>query len=527
MSFKKQYIEWDVPLDEVQIGIPIGFDVELSQNRIYAPVTYRLSTHKESSALYYSRFYYSLNKGLTWIAYPSGNDGFAFYQAFKMRLEVNADNAEGLVAYSSGTVYKISADGSSILDELEINIPFVYDIGYGTKSDVLYLTESSTVYRINNHNSLKPYDNSLNVLGEIAMGVVVDEVRNSFWQINQESVCLRRLDGEKLFCVDLGEEVDIDHSSSSSSSSSSLVGNTAFISTWTMYEDEDFSLPTTNLLNYDFTINWGDGTPSEEYVIPSGGESIHHTYEEAGDYTIWIDGLFEGLKVGYSQRDNLKRIDNLGDVGWKTFNASFYQCLNLTSVRGGVTGGVTDMTSMFRDCYNLVSVDTSTWDVSSVTSMTSMFRDCNDLVEIDLGHWVTTSLTNSQLMFTSCNSLETVDVSWDYTPLLTHIDNMFSRCPNLVNIDLSSFDISTVTRMSHMFDGCSSLVTIGYSSWDANSTALEPHIYSFCEDCTALAEVPPSSAFWDKVSYAGSHSDAFKDCPLIEAGIPSSWGGTA
>jgi len=216
MSFRKQYIEWDVPLSEVQQGVPVGFEVELSQNRFFSTKNYRLTTFEDNDSPFISDFYYSLDSGSSWIQYPQGEVGNVFYQAFKMRLVLNAAHASSIIAYTDGVIYKLSADLRSVHDTFQINVDNI-DVGYGGVTDSLFLVGEKTLYRISTKDELVPYDNSLNVNGDDILGLLVDEDRNSFWQINRSSVVLKDLDGEKIYSIDI-PNIDVDSSSSSSSS---------------------------------------------------------------------------------------------------------------------------------------------------------------------------------------------------------------------------------------------------------------------------------------------------------------------
>ena len=219
MSFRKQYIEWEVPSSEVQSGVPVGFEVELSQNSVFDPKTYRLSTHEANHAHLNAKFSYSMDGGATWIAYPFGESGKVFNQAFSMRLELNASHAGSIVVLNNNQVYKLSGDVRTVKETLPVNLDPIRDTSYGEKTDTLFAVSEETLYRIQARPELQPYDNSLNVNGERILGVEADETRDSFWQINRDTVCLKNLYGEEVYCVDLPIEIDIDYSSSSSSSS--------------------------------------------------------------------------------------------------------------------------------------------------------------------------------------------------------------------------------------------------------------------------------------------------------------------
>lgn len=99
------------------------------------------------------------------------------------------------------------------------------------------------------------------------------------------------------------------------------------------------------------------------------------------------------------------------------------------------TSEVTNMSNMFNNCQNLISLDSSTWDTSKVTDMDYMFNNCQKLSEI--------------------KGIE----SWD-TSKVTRMDYMFYSCQNLTSLDVSGWDTSKVTDMNYMFSYCKKLSTL-------------------------------------------------------------------
>ena len=144
-----------------------------------------------------------------------------FYNPFKIRLKLNASYAGYILLENNGIVYKLRSDGTASVETYDTgNREFISDIDMDKKNGILYLLGTSSIFRLNTKITLNPYDNSLHIAAkDTALGIVVDGQRSSFWQINRESVCLRDLYGEELFCVNI-PDIDIDWSSSSSSSSS-------------------------------------------------------------------------------------------------------------------------------------------------------------------------------------------------------------------------------------------------------------------------------------------------------------------
>ena len=115
--------------------------------------------------------------------------------------------------------------------------------------------------------------------------------------------------------------------------------------------------------------------------------------------------------------------------------------------------GVTNMISMFSDCYNLTTIPQI--DTSSVTIMQNMFSDCYNLTTIP--QIDTSSVTIMESMFTNCFQLTTIPQI--DTSSVTIMQGMFYSCYNLTTIP--QIDTSSVTNMSYMFYSCSSLADLG------------------------------------------------------------------
>ena len=93
----------------------------------------------------------------------------------------------------------------------------------------------------------------------------------------------------------------------------------------------------------------------------------------------------------------------------------FRGCENLTTIEGVEylnTENVENMSSMFRDCYALESLDLSSFNTAKVTSMSRMFYICKALTTIYASDkFVTNQVTNGNDMFYGCEKLNGYDGS--------------------------------------------------------------------------------------------------------------------
>lgn len=168
----------------------------------------------------------------------------------------------------------------------------------------------------------------------------------------------------------------------------------------------------------------------------------------------------------------------------------FEQCGSLKHIYFGENFGtsmVTDMSSMFFDCYSLEELDLSSFDTSNVTDMHDMYLSCGSLKSIKFGEKFDTShVTDMSSMFYGCEELTTIDLSLFSTYNVKDMNSMFRDCVKLASLDLSSFDTSNVTDMKNMFAGCCSLRSVNLSSFDTSNVTDMDYMFDFCLSIESL-----------------------------------------
>ena len=117
------------------------------------------------------------------------------------------------------------------------------------------------------------------------------------------------------------------------------------------------------------------------------------------------------------------------------------------SFKGSNTSKVTNMNSMFVNCYSLTSLNLRRFNTSNVTSMEWMFMACSGLESLDLNGWNTSNVTNMGYMFSGCTSLTSLDLSgWD-TSKVTFSTSMFDGCPNSLEIIMKGCSKETIDKI--------------------------------------------------------------------------------
>ncbi len=98
-----------------------------------------------------------------------------------------------------------------------------------------------------------------------------------------------------------------------------------FITTWlTTLANETVTIPTApSDSEYDFTIDWGDGSDPE--TISGDDPNPSHTYADPGEYQIEITGTFPRIFLDGNEDYalHLQSIDQWGDIQWESMEGAF------------------------------------------------------------------------------------------------------------------------------------------------------------------------------------------------------------
>lgn len=274
-------------------------------------------------------------------------------------------------------------------------------------------------------------------------------------------------------------------------------------------EDADSSdrltvtLPLTSTGEYNFIVDWGDGTTSTRITAYDDAQNTH-TYIANGEYTIKLTGVltelqFEGTKLA----TYLKSITKC-DLGFTTLKDMFKGCTNLSSLPDGmfnVALNVTDASGVFNGCHSLQIVPSELFiNNISINTFANAFANCA-LTSIPTG------------FFNGNNGVK------DFT-------NVFMSCTNLQSIPANLFDNqSQATTFEGAFDGCLALATVP-SNLFANCPLVTTYKNVF-RNCKALTTIT-KDIFGDSIPSATTLEGAFrgtgitkvpenmfKDAPLV------------
>ncbi|MDB9721298.1 BspA family leucine-rich repeat surface protein, partial [Winogradskyella sp.] len=212
----------------------------------------------------------------------------------------------------------------------------------------------------------------------------------------------------------------------------SLSPSTPFVTTWQTDGSTRVTIPLTGG-NYDFTIDWGDGTTEIKTGAPG---NISHTYSTAGVKTVSITpnittGFPRIYVNNFGNRNLLQTIESWGSGQWGTsVDRAFYGAANLE--------------------VNATDVP----DFSATTNFQYMFLNCTTLTGTNgFANWTLNTNPTATISFSNMFKSTTLfngDISnWDVSRVNT-FDNMFSNAQKF-NQDISSWNVSNVTNMTGMF----------------------------------------------------------------------------
>ncbi|PRX54502.1 surface protein [Flagellimonas meridianipacifica] len=226
----------------------------------------------------------------------------------------------------------------------------------------------------------------------------------------------------------------------------------SFITTWEIPSNNfELVIGTNENYNYDFTIDWGDGTVEEINVM--NPENFTHTYDVADTYVVAIQGEFPAINMFNSFEDSrlaLKGINQWGDIEWQTMNSAFYFCALLdeyTAVDIPNLEAVTDMNRMFLQAVSF-NAEIGNWDVSKVQDMGFMFFFAASF-NGNIGDWKVDNVQNMQDMFFGAEAFNR-DISGWITVSATNMSGMFHGADSF-NQDLNNWHVDNVSDMSEMF----------------------------------------------------------------------------
>ncbi len=257
-----------------------------------------------------------------------------------------------------------------------------------------------------------------------------------------------------------------------------------FITTWKtdnpgVSENNQINIPTFPGENYDYVIDWGDGSSD---VNVTGG--ITHTYSTSGTYQVSISGDFPRIYFNdffadesSNDSDKIIGIEQWGKIEWSSMEAAFAGCKNLDISAQDIPdlSSVLNMGRMFADCSALIfneSIDS--WDISNVTNLGGMFAYASSFNQ-PLGNWNTENVMNLTGMFEAARSFNQPIDSW-VTDNVETMGVLFSLAESF-NQPINSWNTSKIANMNGLFQSASSFDQ-PLHNWDVSNVVEMVNMFS-------------------------------------------------
>ena len=130
---------------------------------------------------------------------------------------------------------------------------------------------------------------------------------------------------------------------------------------------------------------------------------------------------------------------------------------NLVKVEMTINYKLSNLSSMFKQHYNLISADLS---IKSpiINDISHTFESCSNLTYIDFSSFIGQKIKSMNSLFKECYNLTNITgLEKLDTSSLDDIEGMFVDCKNITEVDLSSFNLSKITHKNIIFDNNESL----------------------------------------------------------------------
>jgi surface protein len=226
----------------------------------------------------------------------------------------------------------------------------------------------------------------------------------------------------------------------------------------------DFKISTDANYEYDFSVNWGDGTTTSNHT-----EDTIYTYAQAGIYEVEISGKYPALKFCDDNNGcSSFKLDVLqwGSNKWLSMQGAFSGLTKFTILASDSPDLTlaTNLSFMFYKASNFNS-DISGWNTSAVTDMNFMFGFASSF-NGDISQWDTSAVTNMGGLFYFASSFNGDISLWD-TGTVTRMHSLFAFATNF-NTNIGQWNTSSVTYMATMFLGATSF-NGNVSLWDVSA----------------------------------------------------------
>ena len=244
--------------------------------------------------------------------------------------------------------------------------------------------------------------------------------------------------------------------------------NGSFILKFDLSSDKELTLKTYNGYDYDYTVDWGDGTIEKHLT-----DDKEHIYNDFGTYFVVISGTFQRFRL--NSEDRLKTFECVGvNLTVIDSDSSWGDCTELTSFDSSGLIKVANCEDAWNECTALTEFNSS--GLVSVLNCQYAWNECTALTEFNSSGL--TSATECEGAWFGCTSLETFDASGLNSA--EDCSGTWEGCTSLVQFD--AFGLNSAENCSIAWGGCTSLTEFKTSGLNSVTNCVEAW-----EGCASLA----------------------------------------
>lgn len=231
----------------------------------------------------------------------------------------------------------------------------------------------------------------------------------------------------------------------------------------------------TETVEFNFQINWGDGTTETGITNDNISTKSKHQYQNAGTYDIKIKGKYESLQTtNTANYTKLKKVKQWGTTGLKYVYLRF--CYNLNEIVSPTENSFIKLLGISFPGTEIQSIPENLFaNCPNVTRFYSTFEECSNLTSIP------------ENLFDNC-------------PNVTSFYSTFEGYSNLTSIPAKLFDnCENVENFRHTFCGCASLTGNAPELWKRGTNSEENNYvgnpdgrncFNGCEGLENYNEIP-------------------------------------
>lgn len=206
------------------------------------------------------------------------------------------------------------------------------------------------------------------------------------------------------------------------------------------YSDE------TETIEFNFQVDWGDGTTEIGITNDNISTKSKHQYQNAGTYDIKIKGKYEDLQI---EEGNLKKVKQWGTTGLKYV---FLGYCNLAEIASPTQNSFINLIHIRFEYTNIQSIPENLFaNCPNVTSFYSAFEGCRSLESIPANLFANCpNVTSFQGTFYGCSNLTSIP------------GKLFINCSNVITFDATFYECSSLTSIPEkLFDNCEKVEEFG------------------------------------------------------------------